>query len=76
MISIHAALPVFPKGVSPLLLKETLPTDSNDPGTATPMPTFPSLVILIFSAAASDAPVANTNSVAFTDEENVASASA
>ena len=40
------------------------------------MPTFPSLVILIFSAAVSDAPVENTNSVELTEEENDASASA
>ena len=45
-------------------------------GAVVPIPTLPTLSILTFSVAVSDAPVANTNSVAFTDAENVASASA
>ena len=45
-------------------------------GVAVPIPTLPSEVSLIFSAAISEAPVAKTNSVSLTVFVNAASASA
>ena len=64
------------EGSDPATSKQGLSNPVAVSGDAVPTPTLPSLVIRIFSAAVSDAPVANTSSVELLSAAKVASASA